>query len=86
MGNLKVDIYGFVWATVNGINEYEDNEILDLIEYDFDEWGFSGNDEPSILVTISRVDGRLLKATTFKDLREALREAKSLLTTGWERG
>ena len=70
----EIEIFGSVWATVNGVNEYNDNEIADLLAYDFDEWGFGGDqlEEESCICISVHFDKSLLAMKSFTDLRAAL--------------
>ncbi len=74
MQTNEIVIFGSVWATVNGTNEYDNNEIVDLVNHDFDEWGFAGDqldDEGSICISV-HFDKSLLHMQTFSDLHAAL--------------
>lgn len=81
-----VNIFGYVWATVNGINEYEDDGISDLADYDFAEWGWCGQDNPTLLITRSTETGTLIESRVFTDLRKGLQYLKELKVTGWKIG
>ena len=84
MATNNICIFGEVWATVNGINEYVNNEIADLVDSDFDEWGFTdktrdgqwfrrgSNTEGTNICISVHFDKSLLCMKTFTDLHQAL--------------